>query len=321
MTNFTTNYETEYAEIERMAFLIKFSNLEQGKKANLENKILGLILKVKGMGAFACPTDVEGKCLSEYKGYSTYAGDVIYDMYRDVMRKFGYKDNATGEIIPFMQLFNYMYNLRKNRITKVKREETDDMNVKVKNELMSELFRKNVKMTKNDHKINLMNLDNVKKVLIAKGCGDSVLRSAENIMGSSYVGSDVIEIEGSEEGCVIQSDSVAVTRYADAASAMQAIAGGLDNALLAAKSPTLKKYITYLVTIKATHYVPTAGTSNGVYLDCFLDKDFYHYLCTADSDADEVRLLADYLHQERETVRKNLRKAALFLMEQKGRCA
>lgn len=321
MIEVLTTHAKEYAEIEELVRVLKFTFVPKLKKQQLQNQLVKLVLTVKGLNRFVDATNVINVCMADLPGYNNYSGGVFYEAYKYAWENYGRVDQTTGEVLPFMLLFNNLYKLKRNKLVREKIDEVDGLSMKAKEERMRAFLRQRRLLQANEPKINVLNLGNVKALLTKANCSPEDHAQAERIISNCLVSSDLVPDSEGSETLFAQSDSVAGCRYEDAEGAMLTIVDGVEFALAHCNSATVQRYIRYYVTLKALNFAPTVGMSTGVYLDKYVDKDLLHYFREEASRAEELTVLAEYLHQERETVRKNLRKAQLALLDYMEQCA
>lgn len=321
MIEVLTTHAKEYAEIEELVRVLKYTFVPKLKKQQLQNQLVKLVLTVKGLSKFVDAANVINVCMADLPGYNGYSGGIFFEAYRYAWENYGRVDQTTGEVMPFMLLFNNLYKLKRNKLVREKIEEADGLSMKAKEERMRAFLRQRHLLKPNEPKINVLNLGNVKALLDKAKLGPKAHAEAESIIANCLVSSDVVTDSEGSETLVAQSDSVARSRYEDAESAMLTIVDGVEFALTNTRSLTLQRYICYYVTLKALSFQPTVGMNTGVYLDKYVDKDLASYMQRANPFGDETTVLAEYLHQERETVRKNLRKAQLALLDYMEQCA
>lgn len=314
MNNKTIDYKKEYQTIEELAQMIKFGNISKVKQERLKNEIMKHIFVVKGLSFYnELGENTLGKTLEESKSNGSYSGLIYYKTYKDVLKAYGMEDKETGELIPFMKLFNNLVNLRKNSIVKEKVEEQDYFNAKAKEERMNTLLRKSLKSKEEKNRFNVLNLDKVLQTMKEHKCSKEELEQAQYIMENSLVCTDYIASQDDPENGTWLSDTASVYRFEDSENAIERLTKGIDKAINSTSNKTVKKYILYYTNMKLISYVPTEGTAFELQLEPYRDKKLQKYLQGAEID-DEVQVLANYLNQERETVRKNLRKAKLAIM-------
>lgn len=313
MNNKTIDYEKEYQTIEELAQMLKFRKMPEDNVEKVKNAIMKHIFTVKGLAFYnELGESTLGKTLEESKSNNSYTGWIYFKTFKDVMNAYGLKDKKTGELIPFMKLFNNLINLRKNSIIKKKIEEQDYFNVKAKEERMSALVRKHVNLKETQNRFNMLNLDKVIKIMKDQKCSDDELAKAQFIMENSLVCADYVSGQEDPDNGTWLSDTTAVSHYEDSENAINRLTKGIDKAIHNTKNKTVKKYILYYTNMKLVNYVPSEGTSFNLQLEQYMDMKLLKYLQCSEID-DEVQVLADYLNQERETVRKNLRKAKLAI--------
>lgn len=313
MNNKTIDYEKEYQTIEELAQMLKFAKMPEDNVEKLKNAIMKHIFTVKGLAFYSeLGESTLGKTLEESKFNNSYTGWIYFKTFKDVMNAYGLKDKKTGELIPFMKLFNNLINLRKNSIIKEKIEEQDYFNVKAKEERMSALVRKHVNLKETQSRFNVLNLDKVIKIMKDQKCSDDELAKAQLIMDNSLVCADYVSGQEDPDNGTWLSDTTAVSRYEDSENAINRLTKGIDKAIHNTTNKTVKKYILYYTNMQLVNYVPSEGTNFKLQLEPYMDMKLLKYLQCSEID-DEVQVLADYLNQERETVRKNLRKAKLAI--------
>lgn len=309
------DYEKENSIIDTLAYQIKFG--QTSKTSMLTNEIMRHILIVKGFSYYLdFDKTVIDQTLEEVGTDDNYSGKVIMETYNDVMRIYGMKDQTTGTIIPFMKLFNNLWNLRKNKIIKEKIEEIDYYNAKAKESSMRTFLKKNLKSSnQGDKRFNVLNIDKVTKALEENNSSPAVIQEAQFIMANNIVSADsIVDDENNEDSGTCQSDAVVIYDYEAADSAITTIVDGIEYALKNAKSPVIKRFILIHANIEFLNFVPSIGNNNFIQLKKYADKDLLRYLFQVDID-DEVQAVANYLKLERETVRKNLKKAKQALKE------
>lgn len=313
MNNKTIDYGKEYQTIEELAQMLKFGKMPEDNVEKLKNTIMKHIFTVKGLAFYnELGESTLGKTLEESKFNNSYTGWIYFKTFKDVMNAYGLKDKKTGELIPFMKLFNNLINLRKNSIIKEKIEEQDYFNVKAKEERMSTLVRKHVNLKEAQSRFNVLNLDKVIKIMKDQKCSDDELAKAQLIMDNSLVCADYVSGQEDPDNGTWLSDTTAVSRYEDSENAINRLTKGIDKAISNTQNKTVKKFILYYTNMKLANYVPSEGTTFKLQLEPYMDMKLLKYLQCSEID-DEVQVLADYLNQERETVRKNLRKAKLAI--------
>lgn len=296
------------AEIEKLAYTIKFTELPKGKRPELMNRLTERILSVKGLDSFVELSDKTlGHSLTESRSYSNYSGLVYANMIKDVLNAYGMTDKKTGKIIPFMQLFNKLLKLRENTITKEKCEEKDFANVKAREARMRALV-KNVVDNTTAKAPNMLNADNIVAFLQSNNCAPESIAEAKNILANSYVSSDMLASEKDSETIVRQSDFTSVVNHEASENAIRAIVDGIEAALKNTSSPTVRDYILYHANLKFFSYVPTVGETCHASLLQYYIPDLLCFAAKLNTD-DEAIVLSKYLHIAEESASKNVKKA------------
>jgi len=305
--------KTYYAEIEKVAFTLKFAVLNDVKRDALERSLAPLILKALHLPEFAGMGEVKDTLLEDGRGYDRYSSDAFPKAYNYAREAYGKLDEKTGKLIPFMQLFNYAYNLKASDILREKIKERDFANHGVKEVKMRSLLNKVTKRQAEPielGRINVMNLESVKAQLKQMSAEEQDFAEAEQIMSTNYVESDTAVNENGENIAGVVSDRMALQDYERTDRNALLIADRMESVLAAIKSPNLKKYASYYLTINVNGFGLSA--SSRFYLRHLMDKDLEDYMNYEAGCEDSTTMLANYLGLERETVRKNLKKVEAY---------
>ena len=296
------------AEIEKLAYTIKFAKLPEGKRPELMNRLTEIILSSKGLTSFIdLDQGTASHTLAEYRGYEKYSGLVYANVIKDVFNFYGMKDSKTGKIIPYMKLFNNLLKMREHSITKEKCEEKDYDNAKTREALMRSLVKAKVKNS-SDRVPNLNNEEKMVKYLENNGCSQEIIDQARRILANSYVSSDALPSKDDPESTIWQSDAVAIDDYEASEAAVRAIEDCLQVALANTTSPTLREYILYYVNLKLFSYVPSFGKTCHASLFQYYDPELLSFATKLNTD-DEAIVLSKYLNIAEESARKNVKKA------------
>ena len=300
--------EARQLEINNIARTLKnASTTASAAMKALRDKLALLVLEDKGLASCVCYT-VAGAVVEENPKFQYFDDKVFAAAFSYAEKTFGKLDEATGEVIPFMQLFNYAWNLKQGDIYLLKNEESNGFNRSRKKYLMEFFLEDCCKRAgiRRTERFNVLQIDKVEKWLLDNDFGAAEIEKAHTILENSYVVNDETPTADEEQNGYRLSDSTSYMEQGCSDRAVEAISLMAEKAYKAAGQKNFHK-MRYLLTLNYVGYEAKSGQSYGLYIDDVFDPELADYIRRHGYPEDKAATLADYLGIKRETARKMLR--------------
>lgn len=289
-------------EIDRLAYAIRFGSLNSTQEAKYKSKLADLVITAMNFNE-----------MNEEKEQNLrYNGEIFVKLFRKVLTElYGKKDQATGNIIPFMRLLCACWNRKKLGINnRYNREEEKNKRVNLRNilkEACAELEIKYITPT-----FNLLNRDNFISYLRKLGADKEYQDRAEKVFSNqSFKSMDSPENDADKDNMQLNSDD---KLHASTSREEFNYFYSLIEKLYAEYNGTrlfrcAKCYMTIRVYFELGNDIP-------VELREFIDGDFIRYYNESSGgyreksrdDSMFKELIAAYLGSQPETIRKNMKK-------------
>lgn len=327
--------------IEELAFAIKFLTDEYTKVEiqRFKSDLAGEILKKINLSDFT--KDYQGKTylgkdsddfcgnndsklLEESYQNKEYDSEAIVRAYQSSLKSYGMRDEKTGEIIPFLQIFRSHYKYKKLDIAKIKlKENRYDIEIKEKEEQIKDyLVALNEKWGKKELPDVMWNYDRavlfIRNLSMDKDNRDKALQTLTDLYTTSYVkresGIPTEDVEGNQ----VESSSfeqVAINSEREKATQVDRLTSLIEN-LYVEVDDDLKLYAKYYITMKILLKYKILGHRN-TEIEFYIDKhleEFYYRNYSNYTDEKYIKdIIADYIGKKSDTVRKKLNKVGSII--------
>ncbi len=305
--------------IEELAYKIKFGNLS-GTQADIAMiRFSSELLKYKNLNRYLLQNLQTGdNLLVQTENKKEYDGEAFTRAFQSALAAYGKKDEATGELIPFLKLFNSHYKLKKQGIeTAAFNEQRADNKIRKGriNDLLAKIAGKYGQDFERDS-FNVLNSEKLQKKLeewqVSKEKKEIVLYVLDN----NWVGSDdIADTETGDDSGTYLSDAVAFKRKELSDNTTQLIADAFERGLANCKTTAARRWFKC---IAAYRILNEFGDKIPFVLQKFADKNFAeYYIKLVSPDLREIDVLAAYMQVETETARKKVSNFVKFFMPQR----
>lgn len=259
------------------------------------------------------------KLLEESFQYNEYDSVAITKAYISSMESYGMRDEETGEIVPFLQIFRAHYKYKKLDIAKNKlKENRYSVEIKEKEKQIKDyLVALNKKWGKKELPEICWNYDKavlfIRNLSMDKDNRDKALQTLTDLYTTSYVkresGIPMEDVEGNQ----VESSSleqVAITSEKEKVNQVDRLTNLIEN-LYVEVDDDLKLYAKYYITMKILLKYTILGHRN-TEIEFYIDKDLQEFYYRNYSDYTDEKyikdIIADYIGKKSDTVRKKLNK-------------
>lgn len=287
-------------------------DLTVSEMERLTKELVDLLLKYKGLAAFASDSNYKEQLITDNYNADIYSGVVVTECYQHAIKKYGEVDPFTGERFPFLYFFNSLYKKKMNDIYAEQTREKNPWNYSLKEGLLKELLatvKKESSYKGTLPRIRVTNLDKLVEQLQLLDAKESFMELAEALHKGFFVVCDECRTNDDEVMDRYSSDATAIAEHKYKGTIISDIVTLIEyvqNKAKAEKQSAVDKNLIAYVTLRSREYVESGDELMVMLLEPFLDRDL---LAFAESCADdnEVQILADYTGQKYNTARKKLR--------------
>lgn len=305
--------ETRQNEINNIARTLKYTSMADHKRSALRDKLTLLVLEDKGLAS--CVTfKTEDALVEENQRFQYFDNKVFAEALHFAERDFGKVDKNSGKEIPFMQLFNFAWNLKGGDIHLHKNAENNGFNRDRKKFLMEFFLEECCKHSgkRRTERFNVLQIDKVEKWLLDNGFGEAEQEKARSILENSYVVNDEIAtVDEEQSGCRL-SDTTSFTEYGCSERSLDSITAKAMQAYEAAGKKNFEK-MRYLLTLNYMAFEGKIGQLCELYMEDLFDEELADFVRQQGYPEDNAGTLAEYLGVKRETARKTLREMQKIL--------
>lgn len=296
--------------IEDLAYKLKFGNLSRTQNEITMLRFTTELLKYKNLNRYI-PKSLEhvDSLLMQTENETKYDGEIFTKALQSALAAYGKKDVETGELIPFLKIFNSHYGIKEKGIkpaafnelradSKIKSGRINDLLVKIAN-AHGMSFERN--------RFNVLNRKNLEKKLADLKASDDERNEVFYVLDNTYITKDAVaDGETGEDSDAYISDEMAYKQAELSDYAAQLISDAFERGFTCCKTRTERKWFKCIAAFK---FLNILGDNMLFVLEKYMDKGFVHYyLQTVNPKVREIEILAAYMQVETETARKKIKK-------------
>lgn len=303
--------------VENLAAQLLNPALSSSAREALVNDITLAVMAYEGWSSCDCSRLQEDQTLEVPDEYSNV---VLWEAVSYALRDYGKTDAKTGNVIPFCQLVNHALKLKAADVVKEKLADQDRLDQCSKKAAVEAYLRRLLKEKGEpavELRFNVLNKEAVKHFMQKYGCSDAEVEVAMSLIESNYVAYDDVNVDDGEDDNLVQLTDIQVHRdfqfaqnYLDGA--FSTFSAALNTAGNSKDAKALKQLVTYHCFTQG--YDDTMNVF--VYLEDYIDSDFYEFLCSYNGPLKDDRAIAAYTGHKLDTVQKTLCSARALLKRQ-----
>lgn len=304
------NYAVRIEEL--AAKLYETNDLTMLEMDRLTGELVDLLLKYKGLGAFASDNRYSEQLITDSYNADLYSGTVVTECYQHAIKMYGETDPFTGERFPFLYFFNYLYKKKLNDIYAEQSREKNPWNYALKEGLLKDLLAKVKKGSSYKGKlprIRVTNLDKLVEQLQLLEAKECFVELAKALHKGFFVVCDECRTNDDEVMDRYSSDATAIAEHKRKGTIISDIVTLIEYVQKKAReenSSAVKNNLIAYVTLRSRDYVESGDEVMVMLLEPFIDRELLAYAEGCEND-NEVQILADYTGQKYNTARKKLR--------------
>lgn len=313
------NNKQDHRLIEELAYKIKFGNLNETQTEIARIRFLSELFKYKNLsGYLAQNLQKDDNLLIKTENKKEYDSEAFTKAFQSALAAYGKKDETTGELIPFLKLFNSYYNFKKLGIkTAAFNEQRADSKIRRGriNDLLAKIAAKYGQDYERDS-FNVLNSGKLQKMLDEWQVNKKEKECVLHVLENNWVGSDdIADSETGDDSGTYLSDAVAFKRKELSDNTTQLIADAFERGLANCKTTAARRWFKCIV---AYRILNEFGDKIPFVLQKFADKDFAeYYIKSVSPELREIDILAAYMQVESETARKKVSNFVKFFMPQR----
>lgn len=307
-------------QINKLAYDIKFNNINDDEKNIFENRLVNLLLIRKNFDKFSSVYISEKSSVIDFKNVKYYSGIIIAKTYRDCFAKYGKEYEETGKITPFMKLFNRYYKKKVLDLKKEKMEENIGLQKEMREDNLNSILTDFEEKIGKKIKTRNYKREDYQKFFKENNATIEEMQKLKDAFSKNYIDYiDQNKDKTDDKPLYLEVDKVARENLEEKNNILKRLIFLLDKANDDLKNnKILYRYFKCYITMKILE-----ERDYDVELVSYIDENFKRYYYNnknlylkKDLKLNEDKLFAVYLNKKTDTIRRNYRpKLENFLLK------